>query len=94
MEELDGRDIGICDYGASVKYSGGSVFFKKSAKGIFIRIKEVMEDYNTGEERALTSLVYNNLTWIYGGVANPQNRMIPGNFRESEYIKSRIDRNG
>jgi len=90
MEEMDGRDVGICDYGSTHKYSGGSVFFKKSAKIVFMRIREVMEEYGTGEQEAATSLAQNNLTWIVGGMSNPQNRMIPGNFRDSEYIKSRI----
>lgn len=90
MDEMDGRDMGICDYGAEMQYSGGSVFFKKSAKDIFIKTKLVMEEHGTGEETGLTSLANNNLTWIVGKMAKPERRMIPGNFGDSEYIKSRI----
>ena len=92
LDEMNGGDIGICDYGATEKYSCGSVFFNKAAADIFIINRSVMELYKTGEEKSLTSLVYNNLIWIIGGVANPQYKTIPGPFSCFSYIKNRIKR--
>jgi len=90
LDEIRGYDMGICDYGAHYKYSGGSVFFKKSAKDVFVRIKCVMEEYKTGEEEASTILAYNNLTWIAPRVSNPHHRTIGGKFHDSDHIRGRI----
>jgi len=90
LEEMDGKDVGICDYGASIRYSGGSVFFKKSAENVFIAINRVMEKHHSMEEKAMTSLVTNNLSWIKGKIGKPANRFIPVNFGRSEYVKSRV----
>lgn len=90
MDEMECLDMGICDYGGHNQYSGGSVFFKKSARNIFMRVKDVMHEYETGEELALSALAHNNLSFIIRGIAKPGDRFIPANFRDSEYIKSRI----
>jgi len=90
LKEIDGKDIGICDYGGCMQYAGSSVFFKKSAGDIFARTREVMREHKTGEEDALTALANNNLSFIVRKMGRPERRMIPGNFRDSEYIKNRI----
>ena len=66
------------------------MFFKKTARDIFIRVKDVMREYETGEELALSALVYNNLSFIVRGMAKPEDRFIPANFPDSELIKSRV----
>ena len=91
LKEMEGADMALCDWGSTVKYSGGSVFFKKSAGDIFTRLRLVMEKYNLYDERALLFLTTNNKNWIYKsyfGVIG--SKSIPGKIRDSRSIRHRI----
>jgi len=54
--ELDNIDFAITDYGRLLRWSGGSIFFKKSSKDIFKMIKEKVYEMNTTEEKALKKI--------------------------------------
>lgn len=54
--ELGMADMGSTDAGSRLRWAGGSVFFKESARDIFSWIKKIMYKYKTDEERALMIL--------------------------------------
>lgn len=58
--ELGTADMGLCDYGRMPKFAGGSIFFKKSARDIFERIKETMDEHQAVDENAVTYLTAND----------------------------------
>lgn len=51
--KLGKADIGLTDYGRLPRWNTGTMFFKKSARDIFHRIKEVMYKEAIDEEKAL-----------------------------------------
>lgn len=65
--EIPDADIVLTDYGKMKSWNTGSIFFKKQAKDIFEKIKEVSYEYKTNEERALCSLTGNKTLIQAGG---------------------------
>jgi hypothetical protein len=61
---LGKADVGFTDYGWSLKWNTGSIFFKPSALGVFKLLKEAIYRCNTDEERALVVLTKNNIGGI------------------------------
>lgn len=57
------KDAGFTDYRGGT-WNAGSFFFKKSAKDIFLRIWELMNQRDTNEQDALTYMWQNNIDKI------------------------------
>lgn len=51
---LGETDMGVCPFARKPKFAGGSLFFKKSARDIFEKINEVMDEHKAVDENALT----------------------------------------
>ena len=60
LESEIAGEFSLCDYGRLLKWAGGSVFFKKSAKDIFEKIKEAMDKHQAVDDNALTLLTQEN----------------------------------
>lgn len=46
--EIPAADVSISDYGPGyTRWNGGSIFFRKNAEDIFVRVKKVMDSYKT-----------------------------------------------
>lgn len=60
--ELGKADMALTDYGFSRRWNTGSIFFKKSSKDIFYRIKEVMYSESVDEETALCMLTVDSIS--------------------------------
>ncbi len=54
--DIETYDMALTDYGWSSRLSTGVIYFKKSAKDVFYKIKDIMYEQNIDEERALTFL--------------------------------------
>lgn len=57
--DLGSFDMALSDYGVNPRWSTGVIYFKKSAKDIFEKIRDVTYEQNIDEERALTHLTRN-----------------------------------
>jgi len=53
---LNGIDMALTDYGRMVRWSTGSVWFRRSAEDIFKAARDVMYKYKTGDEQALMAV--------------------------------------
>lgn len=54
---LDGKDLGLTDYGWSTKWNLGSIFFKESAKDIIWLLRDTIANEKIPDERAMRMLV-------------------------------------
>ena len=90
IQEMGGRDMGLCDYGRRHKVNGGSVFFTNRAGDIFKRIFEVMEKYGIEEERATMLLTNNNESWATKSSITAENQYVPAGISDSELLRNRI----
>ena len=59
--EVEEDKIALCDHGVYPKWNTGSIFCRDGSKYIFQRIKDVVYQYRTDEERALFSLTGNKV---------------------------------
>ncbi len=63
--ELDGFDLGICDYTRARRWQFGSFFFKKTAEDIFrLTAQQMSPKYACPDEEALLFLTDNNINGI------------------------------
>lgn len=90
-------DFALCDYGRRYKFNCGSIFFRKSARDIFIKIRDIMvkerkEHPRCEEERALMVLYDNNIAWAYRSSIGAENEPISAGRTDSEEMKRRIKR--
>jgi len=90
IQEMGGRDMGLCDYGRRHKVNGGSVFFTNRAGDIFKRILGVMDKYKIEEERATMLLTNNNESWAYNSSVTAENKYVPAGIEDSELFRNRI----
>jgi len=58
------KDLGLTDYGWSLKWNGGSMFFKPSALDIFKLWKAKIIELQTDDERAMMTLTEKNVNGI------------------------------
>lgn len=54
--DLEGAELGLCDYGRMPKWAGGSLFFRSTARELFEKTKEVMDRLQTVDEMAYGEL--------------------------------------
>lgn len=54
--DLGKFDMAMADYGYSAKWNTGVIYFKKSAKDLFIKMRDLCHILNTDEERAFKVL--------------------------------------
>lgn len=95
VKEMGDCDFALCDYGRRIKYNCGSIFFRKSAGDIFIKMRDmVMEQRElhpeTEEERALMILVTNNSNWAWRSSIGAENSFQDAGRTDTEEIKKRI----
>lgn len=95
IKEMGNCDFALCNYGRRYKFNCGSIFFRKSAGDIFIRIRDIMVDYRPEnprceEERALMILFDNNKAWAYRSSVGAENEPVSAGRTDTEEIKKRI----
>jgi len=61
--QMGNADLALTDYGRMIRWSTGSIFFKKSAEDIFDLVKNVKYYYKITEENALMVVTTNNVYW-------------------------------
>lgn len=59
-EEIGTPEYALCDYGRMPRWEGGNIFFRKEAKDIFEKEKEIMDAKKTVDEGALWILTNEN----------------------------------
>lgn len=57
---IDRWDMAVCDFGRLMKWSGGSIFFKKTAQDIFEKTNEVMYKKRLIDEQAMTEVSHDD----------------------------------
>ena len=80
--DIDRWDMAICDFGRLTKWSGGSIFFKKTARDIFEKTNRSMYKKRLIDEQAMTKISYNDEK-IYNRIKkmNISYNLIPFNIR-------------
>lgn len=59
-QDMEGHDMGLTNYGRMPRLCSASMFFKKTAKDIFIKLKERIDFYKEGEEEGIARLITSN----------------------------------
>jgi hypothetical protein len=88
---MNNVDMALTDYGRMPRWTGGSVFFKKSAQDIYQHMRNIIYKHNINEENALMSITRDNLRWtMRSRRARRRNPPIPTGIKGIESIKKRI----
>jgi hypothetical protein len=95
IKEMGECDFALCDYCRRIKYNCGSIFFRKSAGDIFIKIRDIMIEERKKhprceEERALMILLNNNRKWAYRSSVGAENSFEDAGRTDTEEIKKRV----
>lgn len=95
VKEMGDCDFALCDYGRRIKYNCGSIFFRKSAADIFIKIRDILYDHRRDhpeceEERATMILTTNNANWAFRSSIGAENSFKTAWRTDTEEVKKRI----
>ena len=95
VKEMGDSDFALCNYGRRIKYNCGSIFFRKSAGDIFIKIKDIMLDCRRWtklceEERALMIMMTNNRNWAWRSSVGAENSFAPFTLEDMTYLSERV----
>ena len=79
---MDRWDMAICDFGRLMKWSGGSIFFKNTARDIFEKTNNLMYKKRLIDEQAMTEVSHNDEK-IYNRIKkmNISYNLVPFNIR-------------